>query len=327
MFSTALYATAMIATAASDSSQSMIEKGRSLSTWSSVQSMKSLIDAAAPQLREVMEKGGGAAAMGPALTDHFGMETKVLDEFSITLNGLVFYQRLSNFAKVPAGLTSLVWDSQGIVQAATVRAAAPSPTPGERFEVGLPFSTPNRGQWFTFWGGPNEARNYHIVAKDQTYAYDFVVVKDGRSYDGPADRNSSYYCWDEPALAPADGVVTSVVSGIQDNVPGKIEPVSVAAGNHVVIQHARSVHSLIAHLQSGSVLVQKGDEVKAGQRVGSCGNSGRSSEPHVHFHLQTTGTFGGDAVGIPPLFRDIQVDGRDAKPGEPIRGQFVDPAR
>lgn len=42
---------------------------------------------------------------------------------------------------------------------------------------------------------------------------------------------------------------------------------------------------MIAHFQKGSLKVKEGDQVKAGDLLGSVGNSGNSSEPHIHFHV------------------------------------------
>ncbi|MBW7945575.1 MAG: peptidoglycan DD-metalloendopeptidase family protein, partial [Sphingomonadaceae bacterium] len=70
-----------------------------------------------------------------------------------------------------------------------------------------------------------------------------------------------------------------------------------------------------------------GDTVKAGQTLGLCGNSGRTSEPHIHFHLQTGATFADAGTGLPANFHDMLVDGRPARDGEPVRGQAIAPAK
>lgn len=40
----------------------------------------------------------------------------------------------------------------------------------------------------------------------------------------------------------------------------------------------------LAHLQKGSVRVETGDPVKMGQSIALVGNSGNTSEPHLHIH-------------------------------------------
>jgi murein DD-endopeptidase MepM/ murein hydrolase activator NlpD len=78
-------------------------------------------------------------------------------------------------------------------------------------------------------------------------------------------------------------------------------------GNHVVIQPAAGGHLFLAHLRQGSVSVSEGDELHEGQPVGACGNSGNSSEPHVHVHYQRQHPAERPlnfADGLPLYFRD-----------------------
>jgi murein DD-endopeptidase MepM/ murein hydrolase activator NlpD len=56
-------------------------------------------------------------------------------------------------------------------------------------------------------------------------------------------------------------------------------------GNHIVIDMGDGRFTLYAHLQRGSATVRAGDQVRAGQQIARCGNSGNSSEPHLHFQV------------------------------------------
>jgi murein DD-endopeptidase MepM/ murein hydrolase activator NlpD len=56
-------------------------------------------------------------------------------------------------------------------------------------------------------------------------------------------------------------------------------------GNHVVLDLGNGIYAAYAHLQRGSLCVREGDRVHAGQVLARCGNSGNSSEPHLHFQL------------------------------------------
>jgi murein DD-endopeptidase MepM/ murein hydrolase activator NlpD len=58
---------------------------------------------------------------------------------------------------------------------------------------------------------------------------------------------------------------------------------------------------VLAHFQRGSVAVKAGDRVQRGQLLGKCGNSGNSSEPHLHYQLQHSAIFQ-DALGIKCVF-------------------------
>ena len=75
-------------------------------------------------------------------------------------------------------------------------------------------------------------------------------------------------------------------------------------------------------LLNGSVAVEPGDSVSAGDRLGLCGNSGNTSEPHLHFHVQDKPRFG-QGNGKPAFFNDYLADGEFVERGEPTRGQSV----
>ncbi|WP_058592994.1 M23 family metallopeptidase [Leucobacter chromiiresistens] len=78
-------------------------------------------------------------------------------------------------------------------------------------------------------------------------------------------------------------------------------------GNHVVIRDANGVCALVAHLQRGSVVVDVGDTVRAGEMIGRCGNSGNSSEPHVHAQLMDRAS-PAFAIGVPMRFAGVLLD-------------------
>jgi murein DD-endopeptidase MepM/ murein hydrolase activator NlpD len=54
------------------------------------------------------------------------------------------------------------------------------------------------------------------------------------------------------------------------------------AGNHVMIETRDGPVVAVCHLQRDSVQVYLGQRVRVGERLGLCGNSGNSTEPHVH---------------------------------------------
>ena len=180
---------------------------------------------------------------------------------------------------------------------------------------------PFEGEWFVFWGGRDVTQNYHAASGDQRFAYDFGIVREGSSYRSEGAQNEDYYCFGAPVLAPGDGVVAAAVDGVPDQTPGKLDPKE-AMGNHVVIDHGNGEFSFLAHLREGSVRVRPGASVTAGDVIGACGNSGNSSEPHLHYHLQTSAVpFGGE--GLPAFFGAYLADGAAVASGEPTRGQFV----
>jgi len=188
------------------------------------------------------------------------------------------------------------------------------------------FRLPFEGQWMVLWGGDSSELNHHHDLPNQRFAFDFVVVDAaGRSHRGEGKENKDYYAFGQPVLAPADGVVTDVVTGVRDNTPGSMNP-AFAGGNSVVIMHREHEVSVLGHLQQGSIRVKRGDKVKRGQLLGLCGNSGYSSEPHIHFHVQNTPIIQ-DGTGLRCVFEKITVtkDGKSESRTDhsPVKGDIV----
>lgn len=171
---------------------------------------------------------------------------------------------------------------------------------------------PAKGEWFVFWGGTNEFVNYHYAYESQRYAYDLIQIQNGLSYMDTPTQNENFYAFNQEIVAPAAGKVVKVVDGLKDNVPGEMD-VHNPAGNYVIIQHQSKEYSMLAHLKQSSIIVREGDKVKLGQYIGLCGNSGNSSEPHLHFQIMNSADFTtGKSIRI--RFQNQQ---------EPIQGDFI----
>jgi murein DD-endopeptidase MepM/ murein hydrolase activator NlpD len=93
----------------------------------------------------------------------------------------------------------------------------------------------------------------------------------------------------------------------------------------VVIDHGNAEYSLLAHLQPHSLRVKPGQKVKRGDVLGLAGNSGNTSEPHLHVHLMNAPSMA-DADGLPMPFDDYLLDGKLVARGELKRFQLVTPA-
>ena len=187
-------------------------------------------------------------------------------------------------------------------------------------------SLPFKGRWLVFWGGDTKELNQHYGVPNQRFAFDFLGVDEkGKTRRGQAQKNEDYFAFAREILTPAGGIVTDVISGVRDNVPGSMNPYS-ALGNAVFIRHREQEVSLFAHLKLGSIKVKVGDKVKRGQVVGLCGNSGNSSEPHLHYHLQNTPIIQ-DGTGTKCYFQKITVLENDKKKSKttysPIKGQII----
>lgn len=153
---------------------------------------------------------------------------------------------------------------------------------------------------------------------------DLLIRKGGRSHKGDPSSLDNYYCWGRPILSPANGIVMRVVDGLPDQAIGTTDPRN-PAGNHVVIDFGNREYGFLAHMQRDSIRVAKGDRVAAGDEIGLCGNSGNTSEPHLHFHLQTRPRLG-RGKGLPAQFTTYLANGVLINRGEPTSGEFIQPA-
>lgn len=144
---------------------------------------------------------------------------------------------------------------------------------------------PFREEWFVFWGGTTVEQNYHVEYTNQQFAYDLMMVSDGSSFDGDPKKNESYFVFGKDIIAPCDAIVAKVITGVHDNVPGELNPQQLT-GNTVVLETENDEFILFAHLKEGSIVVEEGQEVRQGDLLGQCGNSGNTTEPHLHLSLQ-----------------------------------------
>ncbi|MDT0700363.1 M23 family metallopeptidase [Staphylococcus chromogenes] len=139
-------------------------------------------------------------------------------------------------------------------------------------------------KFYVYWGGDNELLNYHHAYTNQKYAYDLVVVNKGLTYTKDSSKVENYFCYESNVLAPCSGEVIKVENTINDNEIGDKNEYQFL-GNYIVLKHANEEYSLIAHLKKDSIKVAIGDKVNSGELIAQVGNSGNSTEPHIHFQL------------------------------------------
>ena len=210
----------------------------------------------------------------------------------------------------PVILTQDAMQLLGMVPA-YVRHRGSLPAPG-RDDQRVSYRLPFEGTWTVVNGGHEQEHSHSWFPVTQRYAYDFVITdEDGRSRpEGTNAVVENYYCYDEPVLAPADGVVVEAWDSAAES--RRADGLSHVAkrdlrGGFVVLQHAPEEFSSLVHLVPGSLAVEVGEHVERGQQVGRCGHSGNSSEPHLHFQVQDHPRFE-LAAGLPVQFDDIFLD-------------------
>ncbi|MHA3024292.1 M23 family metallopeptidase [Mycobacterium sp. BMJ-28] len=157
------------------------------------------------------------------------------------------------------------------------------------------------GRWRVV-AGQGRILNHHWVAPEQREALDLVRVHwTGRSRRGLlGSTDQDFYALGTELVAPCAGTVIHAEDGRPDGVADEYQ----AVGNHVVIDNGHE-HIVLAHLRLGTVSVVTGDSVQPGDRLGEVGNSGNSTEPHLHIHVEHNGQ--------PRRIRFIDVSGRFGK--------------
>jgi hypothetical protein len=171
------------------------------------------------------------------------------------------------------------------------------------------FALPCAGRWFVMQGGDTPNVNQHMSVPAQWYGVDLAKVggPSGRELTrGAGTALADFFSWGEPVLAPCAGELVAVVDGLPDNALGTNDPAH-PAGNHVVIKTAEGRYVFLGHLQQGTVGVVAGGQVRRGERLGLCGNSGHSDFPHIHLHVQDRPELGAGR-GHNPIFAHIDVE-------------------
>jgi len=148
----------------------------------------------------------------------------------------------------------------------------------------ISLTAPVESNGWVVHGGGTVAVNYHNGVKAQRYALDIIVLDEngrrGRTWL-PAELND-FSSFGKSVLSPCDGKVLATENNQEDRAIGELRDDS-PAGNFVLL-HCHGNTVLLAHLKKGSVLVKTGDSVEPGRPLAKIGNSGRSSEPHLHIH-------------------------------------------
>lgn len=266
------------------------------------------------------------AMMRQAIISDLGKETKVNNERVISIDASRLYERSASFERIgdPVAIEWLL-DSSFNILAFNIRVLGTEAPSGfldyqTKTDLRLPFDD----TWVVLWGGRSIQDNYHVEIPNQRFASDFLIFQGGMFYTGDGRRNEDYYCFGQPVLAPGAGVIIASENTVPDNTPPE-ENYNRPLGNYVMIDHENGEYSVLAHFKQGSVTVRTGDVVQSGQLLGSCGNSGGSDLPHLHYHLQNSpdplDLFG--AQGLPMQFQSYLANGRSVKRGEPTRGQSV----
>lgn len=186
---------------------------------------------------------------------------------------------------------------------------------------------PVRGRWLALNSPATKVPSHGLRAYGQAYAVDLVhepLDADRPQFDqGPAMRPpEDFPAFGQPVFAMVDGTVVAVEGNRRDHrsrsrlwsvlfmfaeaIVRELGGPGAIVGNHVTIRTPEGVYALVAHLKQGSPRVKVGDNVRTGDHIADCGNTGNSSEPHVHAQLMDRRSLM-LAQGIPMHFADVVI--------------------
>jgi hypothetical protein len=156
-------------------------------------------------------------------------------------------------------------------------------------QLSVPFKP---GKYYVLQGGKGLPTNvFHFSLRGAVYAMDIVKLNDkgGRANKIFSRKLEDYDIFGDTVYAPCDGLVLRAYSNNPDNIPPAME--RGPKNTNQVLLETSGYYVFMAHLKMGSVMVQEGQYVKQGDPVGCVGNSGFSTEPHLHIqvHAKTAG--------------------------------------
>ncbi|GGT54510.1 M23 family metallopeptidase [Streptomyces purpureus] len=250
---------------------------------------------------------------------------------------------LSFFVELPyrhwlalGALVGAVGIQVALARTAPRHAAGDTPEPVE-------VDPPMAGRWLALNSPADKVPSHGTHQLGQTYAIDAVAEPEGTERPGfrwlwpIARRNSAFPAFDAPLYAVADATVVHAEDRQRDHlsrnsllgllylmlIESDVRGLTAArriTGNHLVLDLGGGTYAMYAHLRRGSLTVRAGDRVTAGQVLARCGNSGNSTEPHLHFQLMD-GPDLNTARGVPFRWRGVGVPagGEPFTVPEPVR--------
>lgn len=194
------------------------------------------------------------------------------------------------------------------------------PTALAATKPGLSIKLPLQSVTVIGWGGDSARDNApHAVWPSERWAYDLVMEPYNTGSRDPED----YGIWNQAVYAPLEAVVIAAYDEEADIPPGS-EDINSMEGNYVYLNvPATGTYLLLNHLKQHSVAVSVGDQVHAGDLLGHVGNSGSTSEPHLHIHHQrqdpTRTWLPIMAEGLPLYFENAEGNSM------PVKGEVIAP--
>ena len=185
---------------------------------------------------------------------------------------------------------------------------------------GITLQSPFQESWYVVQGGNSPLINHHYFVGSQKYALDLIVSEDGTLPLEQVRDLAEYQSFDRDLFSPVDGKIVEMRNDLPDLPIGEFDRQNIA-GNYIIIQTKDNFYILLAHLKQESIVVAAGDTVKAGEKIGKCGNSGNTSQPHLHLQAMTQPDFlSGESQPVPISFKIDDTEPQTYRRNEVLAG-------
>jgi murein DD-endopeptidase MepM/ murein hydrolase activator NlpD len=145
----------------------------------------------------------------------------------------------------------------------------------------------NDGIWFVSQGGDTPNVNHHFAVECQFYGVDLMMTKNRSLNNGTGRNLNDYFSYGQALTSPCNGKIIALMNDAKDQFIGKSEDNN-EYGNYVIIDAGNNEYVVLAHMSPGTIIPSMGDDVKTGDSIGKVGNSGNTTMPHIHMHIQTS---------------------------------------
>ena len=199
----------------------------------------------------------------------------------------------------------------------------------------LTITMPVHGIWITPNTPGSKVPSHGTSDFGEAYAIDFVMLNDTNGIRKPYKSSiikyvirgvplSDFYGWGQTVYSPINGKVLVIENNIPERqivnpftdlknmrkvtseyISSRKHPEKIA-GNYVLLEIGKGKYALLAHLVRGSIIVEPGESVEAGQAIGKLGHSGNSTMPHLHMQFMNSDDFT-IAEGIPFKIKAFEV--------------------
>lgn len=170
--------------------------------------------------------------------------------------------------------------------------------------IDLPFSEAVK----VGWGGNDIKTNTpHVIVPFERWAYDFIM----EPHSLKSDDLNDYGIYNKEIISPVKGTIIGIYDKEKDIPPGS-EDNNTMIGNYIYIKlEETNTYLVMAHIKQRSILVKNGQSVDVGTPLARVGNSGSTSEPHLHIHHQRQNPVKTSmylSEGLPLFFQNINGD-------------------